>query len=363
MTTKRGFTTMLFVIVSIAGFSKADPNQDSAETVINKTSEKMLNIDWNIQFENADGKQYQLALLEECEVIKSVDNLTDVATIQLPELILNEPLKLENKIQRGAKVDIRFGYNGDLKTEFNGYVKNINVNDGSIKIQCEDALFLFRKGVRDKYFESTNIKQICEYLTQEVGENYKVECDYDITYEKFTIFQATAYDVLKKLKDETKANIFFDTKNKLLHIHQPYTHKTGDVKYCMQKNIENSNLEYVESTDKKFEVTVESTDKKGNLQSYTAGTTGGDKITLKVGSMDKNSIKELAETTLKEKQKAKYKGDFDTWLIPYCEPSYSAIIEDEDYPNKKGRYYIAGVTTSISRSGGKRTIKPSKRLS
>lgn len=93
----------------------------------------MLNIDWDIQFETENGKKYQLALLAECEVVKSVDNLTDVATIVLPEMVMNEPLNIENKVKRGSKVNIKLGYNNELKNEFEGFVKGVNVIDGSIK--------------------------------------------------------------------------------------------------------------------------------------------------------------------------------------------------------------------------------------
>lgn len=352
-----GFLMLFTLFVSNMGFSKTDPNQNSVSFLETIKNTEMLNIDWDIQFETENGKKYRLALLAECEVVKSVDNLSDVATIVLPEMVMNEALNIENKVKRGDKVSIKLGYNNALKNEFEGFVKGVNVIDGSIKIDCEDALFLFRKGVADKHFEQINIKGIASYLTQEINKGYKVDCDYDISYEKFTIHQATAYDVLKKIKEQCKANMFFDTKNKMLHIHQPYTHKTGEVNYSMQKNIESSSLEFINPIDEKFEVTVESTDKNGNIQSYTAGTTGGDKVTIKVGNMDKKSIKELAENTLKEKRKAKYKGSFDTWLIPYVEPSYSANIKDEDY-NRVGKYYIASVTTNVSSSGGKRTVIP-----
>ncbi len=329
----------------------------------NLKSVEMYEIDWNIQFESKNNKKYQLALLSECEIIKSVDNLTDIATIVLPELIFNEPLQITNKIQRGSKVSIELGYDGDLRNEFNGFIKNMSVKDGSVKIICEDALYLFRTSVQDKYFKGTSVKQIAEYLAKEVEPSYQVECDYDITYEKFTIYQATAYDVLKKLKEETKANIFFDTLSKKLHIHQPYTHQTGKVRYSHQRNIETSNLEYVNTQDKNIEVTVECTSKTGKKQSCTVGTPGGKKVTMKGGYMNNKSLKLLAESTLKAKKRAKYKGDFSAWLIPYCEPCYTAIIEDEDYPENKGKYYISSVTTSIGTSGGIRKITPNNKLS
>jgi len=322
----------------------------------------MYNLDWYIEFNNK-GKRTQLALMAECEVISSVDNLADVATIILPEAILNEPLDFENKIGRGTEVLIQMGYDGNLETEFKGFIQDITNNDSSLKIVCEDALFLFRIGVQDVELKPTTLTKIAQYIISEIDSTYKLNCTYDVSYEKFTIHQATGYDVLKKLQDETKANIFFDTKKKELNIHPPYVSKGGEVFYSMQKNIEASSLEFKNKLDSKVEVTVESTDIQGNVHQVTAGTTGGDKVTLKVGAMSEASMQKVADAELLKRSASGYEGSFDTWLIPFVKPTYSARIKDEDYPDKTDWYYVASVTTNLSPEGGKRTITPTIKLS
>lgn len=322
----------------------------------------LYDIDWNIEFNNK-GKRTKLALMAEVEIVKDVDNLADVATIVLPESIMNDALNFENKIGRGTEVLIEMGYNGNLETEFVGFIRDITVNDSSLKIICEDALFLFRVGVPDKELKGVTLRQVAKYVVDEVDPSYKVESTYDITYEKFTIHQATGYDVLKKLQEETKGNFTFDTENKILHIDPPYIRKGGEVFYSMQKNIEESSLEYKNKLDYKLEVTVESTDVKGNVRKITAGSTGGDKITLKVGAMSEASMKEVAEAALKKQNSAGYEGSFSAWLIPYVAPTFSARIKDEDYPDKTAFYYVKSVTTTLSSSGGVRTVTPGIKLS
>ena len=319
-------------------------------------------INWNIEFKT-EGERFKLALMVECDIVCSVNNLADTATIVLPEAVMNAALNRANKVVRGTEVLIQFGYDDQLETEFIGYVKDVINSDSSLKIVCEDALFLFRKGVKDKELKPTSLKKIAQYLVNEIDPSYKVNCSYDINYEKFTIHQATGYDVLKKIQQETKANIFFNTETKVLHIHPPYVEKGGEVFYSMQKNIETSSLEFKNKLDAKVEVTVESTDIKGNVHKVTAGTTGGNKITLKVGAMDKASMQRIADAELIKNSAAGYEGTFDTWLIPMCKPTYSARIKDEDYPEKTAWYYVVGVTTNLSESGGKRTITPGIKLS
>ena len=321
----------------------------------------MFRMDWNVEFETK-GKKLKLGILAECEINCSVDNLADTATIVLPEAVMNKVLNLEEKIGRGSSVKIELGYDGNLVNEFEGYIQDITTNDSTLKIVCEDALFLFRVGVPDVQLKPTSLKKIAQYLVDKIDPSFVVVCDYDISYEKFVIHQATGFDVLKKLQDETKANIYFDTKNKTLHIHAPYLENGGIVRYSMQQNIEKSTLEYKRAIDKKVEVTVESTDIKGKVKSITAGTTGGDKITLKVGPMSNADMQKVADAALRKNNFDGYSGSFDGWLIPFVQPTFTAIIEDEDYPYKDGNYYVVSVKTNFSESGGVRTITPGIKL-
>ena len=321
----------------------------------------MFAMDWDIEFDNA-GKKFKLGALAECEIESSVDNLADVATIILPEAVMNTVFNIESKINQGTSVTIKLGYDGNLKTEFQGYIQQITTNDSTLKIVCEDALFLFRVGVPDVELKPTSLKNIAQTLIDKIDPSFTLNCDYDIGYEKFVMHQATGYDVLKKIQEDSKANIYFDTVNKVLHIHPPYVEVGNTVKYSMQVNIEKSSLEFKKASDKKVEVVVESTDLKGKVKSITTGTTGGEKITLKVGSMSEADMQKVAAATLKKTSFDGYSGTFDAWLIPLVKPTDSVIIEDQDYPYKTGRYYVISVKTNFSESGAVRTITPGIKL-
>ena len=335
------------------------------------------NLDWEIKFKTGN-KTFNLLMLVECEIEENVENLSDIATITLPESVLNQVLKVKDKIGRGSEVTIKFGYNGRLKTEFTGFVRDITT-DGSLKILCEDALFLFRKKVPDFAIQQpkkkakkkkdepaeppkpkvlTSVKKIAEYVCKHIDPSYKVVCDFDIAYEKFIIHQATGYDVLQKLQEETKANIYFNTEKKELHIRAPFTEKGGYVIYCMQKNIEQSSLEYKKAIDRRFELIIESVQTDGTVKTEKIGTPGGDSKTIKIGALDAKSLKIRAHNEFQQYARDTYEGTFETWLIPFCKPTYSAKIVDFDYPDQRGIYYIKAVTTKISADGGVRTITP-----
>lgn len=322
----------------------------------------MYNINWIVKF-RTDNVSYSLRTIDSIDIECSVDNLSDTAVITLPEAFMNQVFNIGNEVKRGSEVIIKAGYDDDLKTEFVGYVQDVVTNDNSLKIKCEDALFLFRKSVKDIELKPTSLPKIGQLLIDQIDKSYKLVCDYDITYEKFVIHQATGYDVLKKLAEETKANIYFNTEKKELHIHPPYLEKGGDVVYSMQRNIENSSLEFKKAIDRKVEITVEKTNLSGKIEKYTTGTTGGDKITLKVGSVSTADLKKIANAELIRRSADMYEGSIDTWAIPFVQPTYSAKIKDEDYPEKDGKYYVVAVTTAINESGFKRTLKLGVKLS
>lgn len=321
-----------------------------------------VQLNWVVIFKNKKSER-RLGILAECEIQKSTKNLADFATITLPEAHFNRALEIQESVKRGDEVKIMLGYDSDLETEFEGYVKEIITNDSSIQIKCEDGLFLFRNAVPNKIFKKTDVKTLANYLISQINPSFKLICDYNIAYEKFTIYKADGLDVLKKIQEETGADIFFNMERKELHIHGAYMHKTGEAFYSMQRNIETSSLEYKTAEDRKVEVTIESVGTDGKTVNYTTGTTGGEKITKKVGRMSKSAVKIIADVEYKNRMTPGYEGSFDTWLIPYCEPGYTIGIDDKDYPYKDDLYYCESVTTKFSESGGVRTLTPSIKLS
>lgn len=316
----------------------------------------MLQLDWNIEFNN-EGRKFRLALLSALEIVKSVQNLADVATIVLPEAMLNKVLEISSKIGRGTQVAIQLGYNGKLYREFDGFVQEIQTNDSTLKLICEDALFLFRKAVPNIEMKTPNVSDIANYLIQHIDPSFTLVCDFNIGYEKFVIHNANGYDILKKLADDTRCNIYFNTGKKELHIHAPYIEKAGEVKYSLDQNVETSSLEYKRAIDRKFEITVESVGSDGKIKTVKAGTTGGETVSMKVGAMNESDMKKIADAELIKRSSDRYEGSITTWLVPYVEPTYTARFHDPDYPEKDGAYYVVSVTTTLSDAGGVREVE------
>jgi len=308
--------------------------------------------------------EYRLGMLDSVEIHESVELLADTCTIKLPSTLYNKAIaaistnEIESTIRRGDKVTVWLGYNVEnfekLQPYFEGYMLGITTDDGSLIINCEDDLFLFRKAISDKQFKATSLEQIAEYIVNETGSGLLVNCTYTMKYDKFVINKATGYDVLKKIAEETKGNIYMH-KNadgvSVLNIHPPYVERHGYVHYSFQQNIESSDLKYKNSDNHVLEIEVESTGKDGKKITATAGKAGGDKKIIKAHGLTREAMQKLADETHKKQVYDGYEGGITTWLLPYVKPGFSAEIVDDEYNFKNGIYYVKSVTTTCSSSG------------
>ncbi|WP_313600620.1 hypothetical protein [Epilithonimonas vandammei] len=361
--------------------------------------------------EVADDKDsfIEVPFISDITIEKSISNLADTANITVSIFNFNNLIKTEDDFifykifKRGQRIRIFLGYEPTLRLEFVGYVKEIRTNDDVMKLECEDELFQFReKKIPNKTFTPGNVKQIVNHVARLVNKKIKVICDYDMGYEKFTIIDATGYDVLKQIQEDTGADIYFKSKlssqigqtietddinyssqlsgkelqitsnNSIalddtleLHISAPFIKKNTDVDcdFSFQHNIETSQLQYEDSKDKKVQVKITSVSISGVNVTEEFGSTGGTVKEIKVNRMSKESMKKRAKLEHEKAIRPQYSGTFDSWLIPFVEPNYSISIEDEDFPEKDGIYNVESVTTSYSEAGGKRTITPSFKLS
>ena len=313
---------------------------------------------WNIRIGG-----FRLRMVEKVSIKRSVELLSDTATITLPGTVFNKAINIEDKIKVGDDVEIKLGYNDNLKEEFKGYLKAIKTDGGSLTLELEDDIYLFRKSVKDEEMKNASVKSILENICSQVG-GFSVSCDYDFSYDKFVINNATGYDVLKKIQDEASPNIYL--KDKVLHVHPQYAEIFGEARFDFSRNIERdgTDLKYKSEDERKLLVVVEGTDETGATVSVEKGTTGGDKMTLKLpGVSSKSSLEQKAQSVLDQKVYTGYEGSFQSWLIPYVDAGYKVSITDPDYEIKDGTYYVISVETTFSKDGGVRKITLGKKIS
>lgn len=305
---------------------------------------------------------YKVGMLARVEIHKSVELLADTAKIILPAAQYNVALDVESRIRRGDAVSIRLGYREEgLREEFRGWLQRISTDGGEITLECEDDLFRFRKEVPNKEFKGVTLEALLRHVVQETGAAQRIECSYKWTYSKFVIHDATGQDVLRKVQEESGADIYL--KDGVLHVHPPGEQVGGARIYDFARNVESSDLTYRMAGDKRVRVVVKANLPDGTVREVEVGSSGGHKVEVRCPTSDAASMRARGEAEVKRRTFDGLEGSITGWLLPPCEPGDSAEIHDGDYPQKDGTYFVQSVTTEFGEGGGKRKIELGFRLS
>lgn len=306
---------------------------------------------------------FKVQTLKSVRVIKSVTQLSDTAFIELPGTLINETLKVEDKIHRGDPVTIQLGYKqAGLKTEFKGYLKAIKTDNTKIVLECEDELFLWDVP-KNEQLENISLQSLLHKVAQQVDSKYHVLCDYNFTYSKFTINNATGLDVLKKVQDETKANIFFD--GQFLIITPVYSKGSWSgrtVKYDMTRNVISADLKYIKASDKKIKVEIEYKGKDGKTYKASAGSDGGKTFKRTIDASNTSSLSSVAQNEYNLWCYDGYEGSLTGWLLPYCAPTDIVHLMDPTAQHKDGTYYVVGTEVNFSNGGGRRKVTIGRKM-
>ncbi len=306
--------------------------------------------------------RYKIGMLDKVELHKSVELLADTAEIVLPGAQYNSALEVEGKLNRGDAVSVRIGYvETGLVEEFRGWLQSVSTDGGSIRLACEDDLFTFRKSLANAVLKGVSLTALLSRVITELGLGYGVSCSYAWTYAKFVINNATGYDVLKKVQEESGADIYL--KDGTLHLHPPGEVIGTDRLYDFRLNVEEADLTYRKAEDRKVRVIVKALMPDGTVKEVKTGSTGGDQVEIKCPVSDEAAMRARGELEVKRRSFDGYDGSITTWLIPDCLPGDIATLHDTDYPEKDGAYFVRSVTTTFSSDGGKRKVELGFRLS
>ncbi len=303
---------------------------------------------------------YKVATLKGVKITTSVLNLSDTAVIEFPGQYLNTWKRIEDKVRVGDPVEIRLGYDNDVETEFTGYLKRISRDNNSLKLECEDSLYLLNKSVADREYKKTNIQNLLSDICTQADPQITIECDYDYTVEKMVVFHQSALDVVKKIQEETKAHIYFV--GKTLHLHPVYSVQQGDtpVIYDTQINVQKNELKWVDRSDKKVQIEVVYNKPNGETLKETYGNTGGEKIKKYVSGSNPTEMKTVAENEYNLWNYSGFEGSMTGWLLPRVKAGGSVRLRDVDKP--EGRYYVTGVEVEFGTNGAKRKVTLGRKL-
>lgn len=321
-----------------------------------------------------DGKV--IPLVTSVNIKTDVATLVNTAVVEIPATAYKKRLSWVKDIRRGQRIEIWLGYDSRNEIEFDGYINRRTDKDNGMVIECEDAMFMFRHTfMDDQELINPSLRTLLNKVCDKVNSNPETEAKIGFTtslsykYSKFVFQSACAYDVLKKIQEETKARVYLDTLN-IIHVEPQYIETSAyEVRYSFQKNICKDGLSLVWKDTKENPLLVEvegkGKDASGKLVSttVTSGKPGGDKIKEKIrGIIDAKTLQSIADGLYNARNYEGFEGSFEGWLRPYCKIGDCVRLEDEDDPTRNGRYYVKAVETLFSKDGGKRKITLGRKL-
>jgi hypothetical protein len=294
--------------------------------------------------------------VHEVNVKRSIFDLAATATIKVPvTAVLRRsgmpPTRVETAqvINAGDPVTIALGYDGQLHTEFVGYVKIKNLKT-PLEIECEDAFYLTR---------SVSVTHTGKTTLAELLGKCGVSVAYaaSLTLEDFPVDNKPASWVLGKLKTDYGLSIWFDMQGRL-YASEPYKVQGGMVKYRLRYNTTSEDdLKFHRADDVKVTIKAVCFMRDGKKVEATIGTGGGEKTLYFYDVESEGELAALANAELMRHTYDGYSGKIITFLQPFAEPGMIGAVLDPDYSERDGNYYIESTEVDFGTGGGRRTVE------
>lgn len=298
--------------------------------------------------------------VHDVQIKRSIYNLAATAVIKVPVTAVlkraGEPptyIETAEAVKVGDPVEIRLGYDGQMNTEFVGYVKRLNYKI-PLEIECEDEYYLTRSINCVFSKKETTLKQCLSTILSGI----KLGVCADLTLKNFVVNNKPGSWVLGILKKEYGLTVFFDL-NGTLYAGKAHDVQGETVKYLLRYNvIKDDDLKFQLASDVKMKVKAICYYKDGTKIEGELGEDGGENKTLYYYDVkDAKELKALAQEELKRYSFDGYRGKIETFLFPYALPGMVAQLEDEVYQERSGNYYIESVDVSFGMSGARRNVE------
>lgn len=329
---------------------------------------------YNIGLRITIGSTLEFNVCQSIHIESSVQVLANNAKVELPRAFKNavdqvgKVVDISGKsildfMKRGDAIKIELGYDGDLETEFDGYITKIGA-EMPLLLECEDEMFQLKKAPRVTKFIKSG--KLIDILKAVIPSNYTIECNGDYSIGKWLIEDATPYNVLEELREKAGIRAYFKTPG-VLSVGMIVDFKPqATYFYNFSENVRRgSQLKFEQKESKPLEVIVKSKQSNGKELKYTTGVKGGNTKTINMPGLTQEDIKVWGDQNYKSLSVDGFEGTLDGWCYPRTKPGDAAQLYRPYYKDRHqdGRYFIESVTIDVNGSDGiKRTNNLSYKL-
>ena len=315
----------------------------------------MLNPILHITFTDSSENTLEFEFAHEIEIEKSRKALTNTCKITLPRKVKVLNGDINNFLKRGSKVVVKLGYAPELLTEFTGYVARVDAKIPFV-VYCEDEMWKLKQNSFTKSWKKVSLKELIGFVYP--GKSRVA----DLQLGGFVIKAQSTAQVLEALK-KFGLQCYFDSDGVLVaDFAGSVKLKPVEVFYDFNKNIIDNDLEYKRKEDIRIKVKGISKLPTGKKIEAFFGDPDGDERTLNFINLDRVALEKIIRKELDKLKQDGFKNGFQTFGVPYAEPGFAAILNDNDYPERNGSYLIEAVTVTSGVSGFRRKVILERKL-
>jgi hypothetical protein len=302
------------------------------------------------------------------KITKSIFEFVDKAVLKMPITtrikrageIITASVETAKVFNEGDKVEVELGYNGILKTEFIGFISRVNFTS-PLEVECEGYSYQLRKKTYLKTFVNTELIEILKYLITDTDIILDKPRIPQFVIAKLKLNNNTGVEALEMLKKISDKNISIFFTGNILYAGLQYLQPKADVKYRLGWNVlKDGNLKQRRASNDKITVNYIGEKKDGSKISVSAHSTDITAPVTKVITVhaitDEASLRAMANNKLLKLSFDGYEGKITAFGVPYCEPGYRAVVQDQKYKERSGNYIVQSTEINYDTSGFRRIV-------
>ena len=275
--------------------------------------------------------------------------LADTCQVVLPRNLKFQGRSIKELLRVGDKLEVKLGYDGELQTEFQGYLTGISA-EAPIKLKAEDKTWLLRQVTVSKSYKDANLKQVLTDILP-AGTTFS---SLDADLGPLRIDRLSVAQVLEQLRQKFGLQSYW--RGEELVVGWPYPVLAPERIYNRSLNVIKSDLQYKTKDDVKLKVKAISNLPNGGKIEVSLGDPEGAERSLNYFNLSKAELQRTAERELERIKYEGYKGSFQAFGLPFCAHGDAAKFIDPNAEERTGVYSVDEVITTFGIGGFRRKI-------
>ena len=329
--------------------------------------------------------KFRFSGVHEVRINRTIHSTIETATIKIPSIakvvrndkVIPGSIITGNQFKDGDPVTIKLGYNGDLKTEFVGFVKRRNMNM-PLEVECEGYSWLLRKNKIENFWKSISVKDLLNAALQDIDPNYPItiQCDASVVLNNVEANSITGLELINNISKYSDGTLhcFFIKPGVLWYgyIYAPYSQNKNPfsnidaVQYRLGYNaINNNSLHLRQPLTEPVEVKYSKRLSTGETLVESSNAFQSPNYTyshILNHIPDAPTLKDMANEKAFLLNYSGYEGYLQAFLQPLTQPGATAYISDSRYPENNGSYLVESTEVIFGINGARRILEIGPRL-